>query len=169
MILAIDPGTEQSAFVVYDAGRIVDMGIWPNSDLLEHIGDLSVNAKSGVEDMVIEMVAAMGMAVGKEVFETVFWIGRFVECWNSAREKTATRLYRRDVKLHLCGNMRAKDPNIRAALLDRFGPGKPKAVGTIKAPGPLYGIKSDIWSALAIAVTFADAGNLSPTGKASQG
>ncbi len=67
-------------------------------------------------------------------------------------------LKRFDVKLHLCGNARAKDTNIRQALIDRFGgiEGKSKAVGTKKAPGPLYGCKSHMWAALAVAVTWWD-------------
>jgi hypothetical protein len=62
-------------------------------------------------------------------------------------------LPRRAVKLALCGDSRAKDANIRQALIDRFG-GKDAAVGRKAAPGPLYGISRDVWSALAIAVTY---------------
>jgi hypothetical protein len=54
------------------------------------------------------------------------------------------------VKLHLCESVRANDSNIRAALIDRFGPGKEKAVGRKATPGPLFGLKGDEWSALAI-------------------
>jgi hypothetical protein len=42
--------------------------------------------------------------------------------------------------------MRAKDANIRQALIDKLG-----AVGTKKAPGPLYGISGHLWAALAVA------------------
>ena len=65
-------------------------------------------------------------------------------------------IYRKDVKLHLCGSPRAKDSNIRQALIDRFGPGKEKAIGLKKTPGPLYGVKSHVWAALAVAVTHLD-------------
>jgi hypothetical protein len=54
---------------------------------------------------------------------------------------------------HLCEFVRANDANIRAALIDRFGPGKDKAVGRKATPGPLFGLKGDEWSALAIALT----------------
>ena len=65
-----------------------------------------------------------------------------------------TRLvYRRDVKLFLCQSARANDSNIRAALIDKYGPGKARAVGTKKAQGPLYALKGDTWSALAVALT----------------
>jgi hypothetical protein len=70
-------------------------------------------------------------------------------------------LPRRVVKLALCGDSRAKDANIRQALIDRFGGSA--AVGRKAAPGPLYGIHRDVWSALAIAVTYAlRGGNLDP-------
>jgi len=95
------------------------------------------------------MVASYGMPVGKEVFETCVWIGRFMQVWH---DPDAVRLiYRRDVKLHLCGSARAKDGNIRQALIDKLGP-----QGTKKAPGPTYGVKSHAWAALALAVTAAE-------------
>jgi len=65
-------------------------------------------------------------------------------------------LMRKTVAAHLCNTSRANDSNIRQALIDRFGPGREKAIGTKKNPGPLYGIKKDLWSALAVAVTYAD-------------
>lgn len=109
--------------------------------------------------LVVEMIACYGMPVGKEVFETVFWIGRFIQCWfeNGSHHKSIpARIYRQDVKLHLCKSPRANDATIRAALIDRFGPGKERAIGKKKTPGPLYGVKGDVWAALALAVTFAD-------------
>jgi hypothetical protein len=98
------------------------------------------------------MIASYGMPVGREVFETCLWIGRFVEAWAS-RGGEYRLVYRREVKLHLCESVRANDANIRAALIDRFGPGKPAAIGTKKAPGPLYGLKGDEWAALGVALT----------------
>jgi hypothetical protein len=41
-------------------------------------------------------------------------------------------------------------------MIDRFGPGKEKAIGRKATPGPLYGVKKDIWSALAIACYHLD-------------
>jgi hypothetical protein len=100
--------------------------------------------------LAIEMVASYGMPVGREVFETVRWIGRMQQVWHNP--EAVRFVYRQDVKLHLCGSPRAKDANIRQALIDKLGP-----VGTKAAPGPLYGIKSHVWSALAVAVTAFDA------------
>ena len=104
----------------------------------------------------------MGMAVGKETFETCFMSGRFVQRAIDTYIATGdgsggnwSRLYRRAVKIHLCGSVRAQDSNIRQALLDRFG-GSLKAIGHRRQPGPLHGLKKHEWSALALAVTWMD-------------
>jgi len=86
------------------------------------------------------------------VFQTCVEIGRFREA--AARhtgDENIQFVFRKDVKMHLCQSMRAKDGNIRQALLDRFGP-----VGTKKTPGPLFGVKSHVWAALAVAVTASE-------------
>ena len=90
------------------------------------------------------------MPVGREVFDTVFWSGRFAQAWGAS----FALLPRREVKLHLCHSAKATDATIRQALLDQFG-GKERAIGTKKTPGPLYGIHKDLWSCLALAVTYA--------------
>jgi hypothetical protein len=58
---------------------------------------------------------------------------------------------RREVKLHLCGQARAKDSNIIQALKDRFGD-----KGTKNKPGLTYGMRKDLWQAFALAVTCMD-------------
>lgn len=151
-ILAIDPGTAQSAWLIYDveASQIVNCGIDNN----QWVCDTFYRAEDSGLTPVIEMVACYGMPVGKETFETCVWIGRFLESFGCGE-----LIYRKDIKLHLCQSMRAKDANVRQALLDLHsstGGGATPQVGTKSKPGPLYGVKSHIWSALAIAITYRD-------------
>lgn len=138
-ILAIDPGTTQSAFVLWDGATLHAKGIVPNEELRA----LLISRDLMPFDLVaVEMIACYGMPVGRETFETCLWIGRFTE-----RAGAPVRLvFRKDVKLHLCGSTRAKDGNIRQALIDRHG-----APGTAKVRGKLYGISSHLWAALAVA------------------
>lgn len=150
-ILAIDPGNTHSAFVNFRDGKPANFGKQTNEDILGLVGSL---ANYGTT-LVIEMIASYGMPVGAEVFDTCVWIGRFFQEWTNRTMGPAELLFRREVKLHLCGQPRAKDANIRQALIDRYG-GKDKAIGKKHSPGPLYGISADVWSALAIAVTYAD-------------
>jgi hypothetical protein len=101
------------------------------------------------------MIACYGMPVGATVFETCVWIGRFIEAWGDE----FTKVYRKETKMHLCQTMRAKDSNIRQAIIDRYpatGGGKKPQIGTKAQPGPLYGVSKDVWAALAVAITFAE-------------
>jgi hypothetical protein len=119
-------GVDQNATIL---SWLLEHYDWPSHDVLA-----------------IEAIASYGMPVGAEVFNTCIFVGRFQQAW---RNPDAVKLiYRRDVKLFLCGSARAKDGNIRQALIDKLGP-----VGTKAAPGPLYGVKSHAWAALAVAVT----------------
>jgi hypothetical protein len=157
-ILAIDPGNTHSAYVLYETSRptIHGFGLKTNGELLEMVKYPMMFGPPYMhpDETVIEMVACYGMAVGAEVFETCYWIGRFAQQWDD--ETTLHRMFRREVKMHLCGCNNAKDANVRQSLIDRFGPGKDKAIGKKASQGPLYGVSGDVWSALAVAVTFAD-------------
>lgn len=146
VLLAIDPGTSQSAFLVLDTDtyEIVDKGKVANAELIAMV-------RTGYFDMLaIEGFQSFGMPVGKEVFDTAYYIGRLMQIAEDLGSKTRM-VYRSDVKLHHCLTPRAKDANIRQAMLDRFG-----AQGTKKNPGKTYGISKDMWSALAIATFTAD-------------
>ena len=154
ILLAIDPGPEKSAWLDYDtdAKQVVAAGIQENDMVL----NLCDRAPKHCHYLAIEMIASYGMAVGASTFETCVWIGRFIQAFGMCDYDLA---YRKDIKLHLCGSLRAKDANVRQALIDRFpatGGGKTPQVGTKKQPGPLHGIKSHLWSALAVAVYWAD-------------
>lgn len=146
-ILALDPGTTQTAWVYLVAGVPLSHGKWPNEDILAKVKASPL----GDELLAVEAVASYGMPVGAEVFETVFWSGRFVQAYDGPH----VRVYRREVKLHLCASTRANDASIRCAILDRFG-GKDAAIGRKANPGPLYGIRADEWAALAVALTVWD-------------
>ena len=142
-VLAIDPGSGESAYVILDGSRLVEFGKIENYTLLARLPFF----RDAATHMAIEMIASYGMPVGKEVFDTCVWVGRYVEAWGGPY----TRVYRKDVKLHLCGQPRAKDGNIRAALIDRWG-----GQQSIKKGGELYKVSADVWAALAVGVTFVD-------------
>jgi len=153
-ILALDPGNVRTAYVAYDTEthRVTSKDLADNETIKQVVAD-----GRGCDLCAIEMVACYGMAVGATVFDTARWVGRFQEAWRGSTP--AVLVYRREVKLAVCGQCKAKDSNIRAALMDLFpatGGGKTPAVGTKAQPGPLYGFKADLWAALGVAVTFAD-------------
>lgn len=160
-ILAIDPGTTESAWVFWDGEHVLMHGKEPNGLVLARCRTASLAPPGNTvywsnnwPTLVIEKIESFGMAVGAEVFETVYWSGRFAEAYHAATGREAARIGRRVVKLAICGNPQAKDANIRQALIDKIGPR-----GTKKAPGPTYGLAGDEWSALAVAVTYAEKHN----------
>jgi len=142
VVLAIDPGVAESGYCVYD-GFVRESGTVENARLLEWL------PAHPADTLAIEMITSYGMPVGREVFETCVWIGRFQQAWRAPEE--VRLIPRRDIKMTLCANARAKDANIRRALIDLVGP-----QGVKRAPGPTYGVKSHAWAALAVAVCAVD-------------
>lgn len=153
-ILALDPGPTNTAWLIYDSVKkiIHDHRITESKNVSVV---LPTKALSCIDVVACEHLQCFGMAVGKEVFETAYWIGEFRGKWPGRFE----RIYRSEEKMHLCHSMRAKDGNIRQALIDRFpatGGGKIPQVGIKSKPGPLFGMAGDMWSALAVAVVCAE-------------
>jgi hypothetical protein len=153
IVVAIDPGTSKSGLVVLHGYDVVEKFVLENDAVLDFI-NTRVN-----EDMriAIEWVASFGMPVGAEVFDTCRWVGRFAQMFWLEQGEQPTYITRKQVKMHLCGSMKAKDGNVRQAIIDMYpatGGGKIPQIGTKKEPGPLFGINSHIWSALAVALTF---------------
>jgi hypothetical protein len=157
MILGIDPGPKQTAIVLVDKQMIpIRIEKAPNKSILGLFEELApIPCIVG-----IECVASYGMAVGADVFETAEWCGRIREAIaNHIYLPLIYRVYRKQVKTTLCGTTKANDSNIRQALIDLYpatGGGKVPQIGTKKEQGPLYGMHSDLWAALAVAHTVAD-------------
>lgn len=133
----------------------------------------------------IEMVACYGMPVGADVFNTAAMVGRYEECIlvNTRGKAKIERVTRNQVKMHLCHHVaKVNDGVVRQAIIDRFG-GEKVAIGAVKChscsgkkwigrqhspctacnetgwdhpPGPLHGITSHMWPALAVALYVMD-------------
>ena len=103
-IIAIDPGNRQSAYCVIDCNTLkpLEFGKVDNEELRNK---LVFANEQGWQWAVIEMVASYGMAVGREVFDTVLWIGRFYEAL-SIQMAQKPRLLR-----HLDGQCFIETPN----------------------------------------------------------
>lgn len=146
-VLAIDPGNEKSAWCMVNTETLKPMafGKEENQVVLTAVQHLSYDS------IVIERVASYGMAVGRDVFETCEWVGRFTQ----AARVLPDYIYRREEKLHICGDSRAKDANIRRALIDRFAKHDLKnGKGTKKNQDWFYGFSADVWQAYAVGVTY---------------
>jgi len=155
IILGIDPGPRTCGVVYYDSDRreipprLAD-GCASESkldDILFKIGFLGI----GVDLVAVERLQSCGQS-GADLFQTCEVVGRIQQRTLDAGLPVIL-LYRREVLRALdvtgIGN---RDAMVHQRLLEMHGGSRPAAVGTKKAPGPLYGITGHAWQALAVAV-----------------
>jgi len=159
-VMAIDPGTTESAFALLSGeGIVLYHHKLPNDEVLAWVmGAFDKRIVNPVRDLAIEQVASYGMPVGREVFETVHWAGRFHQAALDLGFRVSVALLtRKRVAEHLCGGgerEKGKSPNdatVRKALLDRYG-----GEAARKKGGDLHGITNDRWAALAVACAYLD-------------
>jgi len=170
LIWGIDPGTTKSALCIFDVdqNKAVFSETFLNEELAkvlesnyEHVSHNEIHhfrtdkmsaMVSGPADLAIEQVVFYGRTVGETTFTTVFWSGRFAQAWG----RPYAYFPFREVGREICGLASGiKEPEVRQALIDRFGPEKRTAIGLKTCPGPLYNVKGHEWSALGIAVAHA--------------
>jgi hypothetical protein len=146
MIIGIDPGNENTAMVIMEEDKIIWHSKESNDVAIER---LKIKCHSVHNFSVfIEGIYTRGMPMSQFEIDTAKVIGRFMQvCIDN--DTPYEIVDRRHIKVSMCGTVKAKDSNIRQAIIDRYG-GKEKAIGNKKAPGPLYGIVTDEWQALAI-------------------
>lgn len=158
-VLAVDPGSEQSGYVAIDnENRPFRMGILDNQDFLYEFGELC----SGVSGFAVERTNPYVMTtkdghpyVPKQLAQTWVFIGELKAYWDLLGEGGEVAFVgRRDALKYVTGKgSRVGDKEMREGLIELYG-GREVAVGLKKNPGPLYGVKSHIWAALGVAVTF---------------
>ena len=157
-ILFVDPGNEQSGWIVMDRSfTIHEFGKQPNIELAKKVKSNPWRASR----LVIETPQPRGQTLTWQLIHTAIWIGRFAEIWGTDGWVEADR---QQVKRHLLGRVAGTDSQIRSALVEMWG-GKDEAIGKKpknttdpNRPGPLYGITKDTWQALALAVTYLEGG-----------
>lgn len=155
IVLGIDPGSEESGWVLYDAERrwVTDAGITENRQLRDLIaGGAFGSGGPAPHWLAIESMRSYTLKTNKgsaffpqQLIDTCVWQGRFMEAWPGRWAQVP----RRDVKLYLLGRANGTDADVRAALLDQVGP-----KGTKRDPGPTYGVSKHAWAALGVALTW---------------
>lgn len=151
-ILGIDPSNVHSAYCLVDTKDMhpIEFGIIDNQEMIKNIKRIKEECgENEIIHFVIEGMQNQGMPVGNTVFDTVLLIGRFIEHAIFNSYDKIIMIYRRDEKLCICNNTRAKDSNIRQALINKYG-----EVGIKKNQGFFYGFKKDCWAAFAVIETY---------------
>jgi len=150
IVVGIDPGPEKCGFAVYDAGdkKVIESHkAMPVEEALRNIDIYS--GRAGL--VAIERVQSYGIA-GSSLLRTSETVGRLWQCSEDLRLPTVL-IYRREVLrgLDVTGKGN-RDALVRERLIEMHGGERRKAQGTKKEPGPLYGVSSHAWQALAVAV-----------------
>lgn len=153
-ILGIDTGSEETGICLIEATTFkpIVFGKIPNVNMFDWFNQN--NDKINEENCIVayEQFKNYGMPIGDSTIKSIEWNGRFLQHLEDVYNiKQWHPVMRVEEKINICGSIKAKDSNIRQALINRFG-----EVGTKKKPGFFYGFKKDIWSAFAVAVTFID-------------
>lgn len=156
-IVGIDPANKYTAFVVCETVtmRPLYFGREENRKALSEILERTLECKAhGSVVIGIEGMQSYGQPVGTPTFETCYWIGH-LQCHFDLYQIPHQLIFRSEEKMAICKQARAKDSNIRAALVDLFAPyASNHGKGTKDEPSIFYGFKKDIWQAFAVAYTL---------------
>lgn len=149
-VVGIDPGPTECAAVEMFGGSV--------SILREPYEGLACLSPVLVA---YEQFAAMGQSVADESYRTIWNCRGFVDRLVVAIVKgggtaDVVGVTRRQVKSYLVGTQACGDPQVRDAIICRYGGTKAAAIGRKGNPGPLFGIVSHHWAAMAVAITAAD-------------
>lgn len=150
-MLAIDPGPVQSAWVqLADDQRILGKDLEPNLRVLARIHASFLLYPT--THVAIERIKARGMRLGDDTLQTCEWVGRFQQICGG--DLPCVHLCYRPEIVHWIthGAPQANDASVRRCILDYYGPSRDQAIGTKTRPGPLYGVRRDVWQALAVAL-----------------
>lgn len=152
-VFSIDPGNIESAYTIWNGKEILEFGKVKNEELISILSDPKM--KHVKYHFVIEMIASYGLATGASIYDTCVFIGRYYQKIIDTYPviPNLSLVFRREVKMHLCHSMKAKDGNIRQALIDRF---EPELQAKQRPKGILKGLTADCWQAFALAVTYYD-------------
>jgi len=173
-ILALDPGSTRTGWCLFDLDNGVPVK-WGDDEN----GKVTNLIERDWNPVVCEFPYPRGQTPSWQLFETCEWAGRFHQVV-SERAGGFIKMDRDDIKKCICGSSRAKDPQVRKALIDIFGGERCLSIGKCPAckgkggsgrgkkralcgacdgsgavpPGLLSTMTGDAWQALAVAVTF---------------
>jgi len=166
LVLAIDAGTTHSGVVLTlledgNPPEVLEMfQDMKNEDLRYYSIKVHHIYGTRADRIFIEDIVSYGMEIGQTTMDTIKWNGRFAERL-LIHEREVEWVSRKEVKIYLCGDSRAKTPNITQSIRDIYtraglatGGGKDPVKGIKSNPGPLFGIAAHAWSALALIMAW---------------
>ena len=164
-VFAIDPGNIESGYCLVEykgdkITKILESGKVENNELLYGLfRTYGMRYHDDPPQLAIELIESYGMAVGRTVFDTCIWTGRFIQRVMDKKDVSAkvevNFITRREEKLEICKSVKANDSNIRRQLIDLYAQHDfQNGKGTKRDKDFFYGFKADMWAAFAVAHTF---------------
>lgn len=151
IVLGLDPGPTNCGAVLYDTEYRRVCLAWKSLTVADAL--VGAGAEGAIRPglVAIERVQSYGIA-GASLLRTAE-VGGMLYHAASRAGSSVVWLYRREVLrgLDVTGKGN-RDSLVRQRLIEIHGGDRASAVGTKKQPGPLYGVSSHAWQALAVAV-----------------
>lgn len=156
IVLGIDPGPTHCGAVVYDSAERRVLCAASALTVGEAIAWVRTGspaprtlAQQVEEDrIIIEQVMSHGQA-GNDLLRTAEVCGRLYEAADN-EGLSPVLMPRREVCAALGIAGKGKDAQVREVMIEIHGGSKLAAVGTKRAPGPLYGVSGHAWQALGL-------------------
>jgi hypothetical protein len=142
-VLGIDPGPEDSAFVLWDGELILTAQMVRPAVGIQWVNTALVSGNP----VAIEALRCYGRAIGRETLETAYTIGRL------DHEMRCRLVPFSDYSRYWCNSTHARPAELYGALRERFG-----EPGTKAKPGVLYPVSKNehLRCAFALAVYVHD-------------
>lgn len=160
-ILAIDTGSHDSAYVLYneDTQQLADKNKLPNLQCIQKFKKYL--DKGQISKVLIEQTSSNGIPVGMEVFMNCEIIGFFVG-FLKQYPVSVELIFRKTVKMALCGAIRkVTDASVNLMVREEFGEDNTQKRPNlfyfndeVKENNGLQWMNNDVWASLAIILTY---------------
>ena len=122
IIIAFDPGNEQTGWVVVlaDNSKLLYKNKELNSECLKKLNIFLNKEEFNIINVGIEYVSSYGMATNQTVLDTATFSGILAWIFRS-RQIPCEFVFRKSVKMFLCGSVRAKDAEVNSRVREYVG------------------------------------------------
>jgi len=114
IVLGIDPGSEKSAYVLWDNKKILQKGIHPNEELLNILEDIWKWDLTEEIILAIEKIVSIHGKGGKAIIDTIHWTERFYQFWPGPKELVPVWVIKKALGAK-------NNAGVRRVLIQRFG------------------------------------------------
>lgn len=158
--LVVDPGSEKSGYVLIDfriLGKkinILEFGKVPNDEIRKIVDNKEYDY------FVIEGIQSYSSKFANTIIRTTLFVGAMLERVSINNPPAIRKEFSpKTIRALVAKDAQANDSMVREAVISTFAGildiSSDEMIGTKANPGPLYGVKADVWQALGGAIAMA--------------